>query len=132
VTLGSLTVAAPVALALADGEEVGVGVGDADADPEAVAVADGSAEAEAVAVAPVALPDAFVAFFVGCFVACLVGAGLELGDADAGVAGAVPGGSPPPFCQENATVAPAGTVNEPTPREEYFHPEVPSDQYRPQ
>jgi len=70
--------------------------------------------------------------FVGCLVGCLVGAGAGARVAGAGDAGAMPGGSPPPFCQENATLPPAGTVSDPAEVLAYFQPDLPSDQYRPQ
>jgi hypothetical protein len=118
-------------------------------DAEALGVADADGSADAVAEAEpvvdgVADPDDRLADPVGArvavgrgFVGAVVGFGLDDGDdgcaAEGGVAGAVPGGSAvPPFCQENATVAPAGTDSEPAARLEYFQPEVPSDQYRPQ
>jgi hypothetical protein len=85
----------------------------------------------------VALRGAVVAPPVGCFVGLdargfFVGVGLGFGCEAVGAAGATPGGSPPPFCQENATLPPAGIVSEPTDVLAYFQPPEPSDQYRPQ
>jgi hypothetical protein len=121
---GSVVVAAAVGAAT-----------DALVDAPAVARADAAELAEGDAVvdgaALVAVTRGFVLVLVVVDVVALVlgafvGAGAGGATADAG---AVPGGSAvPPFCQENATVAPAGTFNEPAPREEYFQPEVPSDQ----
>lgn len=114
------------------------GVGDADAvgDDEVDTLADGDAEADPVG-DDVADPDGVLAAEVWAVaegrevVGVRVGRGLGDGDDGSG-AGAVPGGSPPPSCHENATVAPVGTVSEPTAELAYFQPDVPSDQYSPQ
>jgi hypothetical protein len=117
-----------------DGVPVADGVAEVDAEADEVV---GAVVAAVGPVGPVVDFTAAVAagFVVGLTdvlaVGVLVGVGLALWDAAGagGAAGEVPGGSAvPPSCHENATVAPAGTSREPTPREEYFQPDVPSDQ----
>jgi hypothetical protein len=111
-----------------------------DGDPDALVEADAlpdpiGAVVEDVApgVAGVAAAGFFVGCVVVCFVGCFVGAGAGARVAGgAGDAGAIPGGSPPPFCHENATLPPAGTVSDPAEVLAYFQPDVPSDQYIPQ
>jgi hypothetical protein len=119
----------PVGVAVAEPEGEAVGVGDppvgGDADADVVAAVDVTAAEGFAAPAWVDGPGFAV-------VGVRVGRGVDTGDG-AGEAGRAPGGSAvPPSCQENATEPPAGTVSEPTPSVEYFQPEVPSDQYRPQ
>jgi hypothetical protein len=113
------------ALGLGGAEVPAAGV--ADADP----FADGEADADADVDARPATGAFAVALdrgLVGVRVGAAVGAAAD-DCAAGGAAGAVPGGSAvPPFCQENATDPPAGTVSDPAATLEYFQPEVPSDQ----
>jgi hypothetical protein len=120
-------------VAEADGDGVALADGSVVDDGDTEALADGVAVADADPVAtPGAATDARLVGLAAGFVGVRVGRGLDAvadGCAAAGVAGAVPGGSAsPPFCQEKATVAPAGTLSEVTATLEYFQPDVPSDQ----
>jgi hypothetical protein len=129
VDVGAEGVAEAEALVVGEAEVLADGVADADTLADGVADADVDGDpGAAVDACPVELERGLVGVRVGA----AVGAGAE-DCGTGGAAGAVPGGSAvPPFCHENATVAPAGTFNESTATLEYFHPEVPSDQYRPQ